>query len=281
VRKRDDLIYGRDFARRHPVLNGPMCVQIAKHLINDPRLNTVIPILTALRNGTDLTPHLSPMKAAKRAFRRAAASGTWSAYVRLIDLILNKWGIHHFHASDGGLLVFTHLDRDSAIARVIDLIPHDGDWTLERRLISIVVNNWPGAGIVEAVGEGQSGLTEADLLETRTRGVNVSVEVSGTFYMPSNRALMTDGSGYDFSDNMPIICTGKRIKPSECKPTSRHPQMLMVGIDPGNPTSPWEAAAAEMGRLLSKQRAARQRLINIHRDALIRDCVKSVVRKRK
>lgn len=271
MRKRTDLIYERDFARRHPILNGPMSVQIAKHLIDDPRLNSVIPILAALQNGTDLAPHLSPMKAAKRAFRRATAGGTWLAYVRLIDLVLNKWGIHHFHAAGGGLLVFSHLDHDSAVARIIDLIPHDGDWMLERRLVGIVVDNWPEAGIVEAIGEGRSGLTEADLLETRKRGVNAPVEVGGTFYIPLSRALMTDGSGYDFSDNMPIICTGKRIKPSESEPTSGHPQVLMVGVDPGDPTPPWEAAAAEMGRLLAKQHAARQRLINICRDALIED----------
>ena len=277
MQMRDDLIYGRDFARRHPTLNRPMSVQIAKHLIDDPRLSTVIPILTALHNGTDLAPHLSPMKAAKKAFRRATAGGTWSAYVRLIDLVLNKWGIHHFHAAGGSLLVFSHLDHDSAIARIIDLVPHNGDWMLERRLVGIVVDNWPGAGIVEAVGEGRSGLTEADLLETRKGGVNAPVEVAGNFYMPSSRALMTDGSGYDFSDNMPIVCTGKRIKPSESEPINGHPQMLMIGVDPEDPTPPWEAAAAEMGRLLAKRH---ERLINARRDALIEDCVRNVVRKR-
>jgi hypothetical protein len=107
--ERDELIYGRDFARRHPILDGAMSVQVARHLIDDPRLTAVAPILTALHNGTDLAPHLSPMKAAKRAFKRAAAGGTWSAYVRLMDLVLNKWGIHHFHAAAGSLLVFSHL----------------------------------------------------------------------------------------------------------------------------------------------------------------------------
>ena len=261
------------------MLNGPMSVQLAKHLINEPRLNTVIPILASLNKGTDLTPHLSPMKGARAAFRRARAGGTWSAYIRLVDLVLNKWGIHHFHAAGSGLLIFSHLDHASAVARIIDFMPHDGDWKLERRLIAIVVDNWPEAGIVEAVRGGQSRLTEANLLENRKRGVNVPVEVSGTYYMPSSRALMMDGSGYDFSDDMPIVCMGKRIKPNENEPTSGNSQMLMVGVDPGDPRSPWEAATAEMGRLSAKRHAARQRVVNKLRDALIEDCVRNVVRK--
>jgi hypothetical protein len=247
-----------------------MRVRIAKHLINDSRLKTVMPILAALHNGAALDPYLSPMKAAKKAFRRAVGRGTWSDYRRLMDLVLNKWGIHHFHAANGSLLMFCYLDYNLEIAYIIDLIPHDGEWKLEKRLIGIVVENWSEEGIVEAIRDRrQPGLSEADLLEARKRGLNAPVEVEGAFYMPSSRALMTDGSGYDFSNNMavvPIVCVGKRISLSDRDPSPGHPQILMVGVDPGDPTPPWLAAAAEMARLAAKRDAARRRLINSYRD---------------
>jgi hypothetical protein len=105
------------------------------------------------------------------------------------------------------MLVFVYLCARTSTAYVIDIRGHDRNWRVERHLIGIVADNWPDVGIISEVGRGSSKLSEADLLAARREGLNMSVEVSGRFYLPSTRGLMTDGTGYDSMTGMiPLVC---------------------------------------------------------------------------
>lgn len=227
-----------------------MEVCLASHLKGQKCIQDAEPLLQALQTGGGLLPHLSPMKSAKTAFKRATSNGDWSRYVRLMDQILNKWGIYHFHLSGGGTLLFVHLCRQTATARVIDSQKHSDGWCLERRLIKIIIEEWPDAEIVRVVGYGLSELSEEDHLVARRRGLNMPVEVNGTFYLPANRALMTDGSGYDLLDGpIPICIFGKMFNEEEIASSVGSPQMLAIGVEPDSMLPPWVVAAGEAGRL--------------------------------
>lgn len=265
-----DYVYRRDFAKRTPMLSGPMTVLVASHLGHQDGFSVAAPLLHALRIGGDLTPHISPMKEAKRQFKKAAQGGDWSRYMAKVDQILNKWGIYHFHLNGGAHLLFVHLCQLTATARVLELASHSAGFAIERRLVQVVVENWPDAGLVRIAGQGSSEMSEDDLLNARKQGVNMPVEVSGTFYLPADRALMSDGSGYELLNGpTPIFVVGERFGAKRPAGRVRHPQMYVAGVEPGDPRSPQMIAAAEMGRIAVRRRE----LLKPQRDAFVSACV--------
>lgn len=253
-----DYVYHRDFVGRIPFAIGPLTVRLAAHLEQDPLLVHAEPILSVLSKGQDFSSHVSPMKAVRAAFKKATRNGDWSRYSRMMDLLLNKWGVFHFHADNSRKLVFVYLCARSSTAYLVDIRGHDGNWKLERHLISIIAENWPDAGILREVARGSSCLTEADLLEARRRGLNMPIEVHGRFYLPSSRGLMMDGSGYDSHTGIvPVVVTAKRFDPTSTDEEAvKSPQVMMVGVDPDDPRPPWIVGAAEAGALAAQRREA-------------------------
>jgi hypothetical protein len=255
-----DHVYSRDMARRTPHLPGPMHVVLATHLRDGFDQSRIEPILAALRQGSDMAQHVSPMAAAKKAYEKATSDGQWSRYRRMMDALLNKWGIYHLHAEGSRTLVFTYLHPATRTAYVLDIRPHDGDWAIERHLVAIAVREWPGAEIARPVGPGSSLLSEEMLLGERQRGTNMPVEVDGTFYLPRARALMMDGSGYDVADGiLPVVHMARRAGGQpEGGERTRSPHFLMTGVDPNDLRPPWLVAvdtAATMAKERRRERA--------------------------
>ena len=170
-----------------------------------------------------------------------------------MDFVLNKWGFFHFHCKQRGLLVFVFFREASDDAYVLDLVPHNGNWSIERHLVEVVVRNWPDAGIVRQCGQGKSNLSEDELRLARVQGLNLPVEVSGVFYLPANGGLMSDGSGFvNLGDLKPIVVTGRRYSNTDA--LLRDPRFMNVGLDPDDPRPPWVVAAAEAGALAAARR---------------------------
>ncbi len=171
--------------------------------------------------------------------------------------LLNKWGFRHFHCAGGSRLVFVHLCGLSSKARVLDLLPYDGDFFVEKRLLETAVRNWPDAGVARRCRDGWSRLTEGDLFAARKQGLNMEVNVDGAFYLPQRTGLMSDGTGYLGGLVAPIGFLARRYDPA-IMPGDwiESPQMLVVGLDPDDPRPPWEVAAEQAGTLAGQRRTA-------------------------
>jgi hypothetical protein len=263
--------------RRIPWLPGPIRVHLAAGLDVHPDFSKAEDILTSLREGGDMSHCVSPMRAAKKAFQEATGSGDWSRYQRMMDLLLNKWGIYHFHTDGSRLLVFVYIANSEAF--VLDILPHDKNWKIERRLVEIVVRNWSNQDIVVAVGTGNSLLSEEVLLTERKRGTNMRVEVDGTFYMPRSYGLMMDGSGYDALTGIhPVAVMAKRLGEDEPgEPAVRNPHMMMVGIDPDDPHPPWAIAAEHAAMMAAHRRRITARRMAENGVGPVADAVRRVL----
>ena len=202
-----------------------------------------------------MSAHVSPMAQAKDAFRKANKNGDWSRYARLMDLLLNKWGIFHFHADSDRVLVFAYICQRTKSAYIIDLRRHDKDWKAEQHLVGIVVANWPDKEIVREIGEGHSPLTEAELLEARKAGINMAVGVAGKSYLPASRGLMMDGSGYDTLTGIsPVVFLAKSTNSDRsADEKAKSPHFMMFGTDPDDPRPSW-VIVAEQAAMMAKQR---------------------------
>jgi hypothetical protein len=258
-----DYVYRRDMAGRMPSFGIPLTIQLAAHLEGHNLRPMAEPILETLRQGADMSAHLSPMSRVKDAFRKATRSGDWSRYVNLMDLLRNKWGIFHFHADSDRILVFSYICLLTRRAFIIDIRAHDNNWKVEKRLVEIVVENWPHSGIVREIGEGRAPLTEAELFTVRKRGINMAVGVNGKSYLPASHGLMMDGSGYDsFTAITPIVYTAKKIDPTTAEEgTVKSPHIMMFGVDPDDPRPSWLLGAEQAGRLIAQRRRDRTRYL--------------------
>lgn len=85
-----DYAYLLDFVGRFPFAVGPVQVRLAAHLECHPMLAHTQSLLSALKQGRDLAPHISPMKKPKSAFKKATRDGNWSRYAKVVDHLLNK-----------------------------------------------------------------------------------------------------------------------------------------------------------------------------------------------
>lgn len=243
-----------DLARRSTVPLLRWRVFLADHL-GDEGLAGARDLIAAMETGRDLAGHLSPMKKQRAAFKRAHRKGDWVIYRRVLDHLLNKWGFRHFHCAGGSKLVFAHLCVMSGEARVLDVIPHNGNFFIERHLVEIAVRNWPEAGIARRCWEGPSKMTEADLFAARRQGLNMEVNVDGAFYLPQRTGLMSDGTGHLGGLVAPIMFSARRFDP-KAKPGDwiESPLILVVGLDPDDPRPPWEMAGEQAGILAGQRR---------------------------
>lgn len=241
-----------DFVHRISVPMRRRTVILAEHLIGHPFLPLAEILIADMKAGRHLAIHLSPMKNQRKAFKRAHRKDDWVDYKRMMDHLLNKWGFRHFHCGRGSILVFVHLCEETGIARVLDLISHNGDWLIEKRLVSVAVRNWPDSGITRSFGEGPTSMTEEDLLAARKQGLNMTVNVNGTYYLPARGGLMSDGSGYGGLAFAPfLICCQRYERHKKPSVWLDSPTSLVLGLDPEDPRLPWEVAAGQTGLLAS------------------------------
>lgn len=149
-------------------------------------------LLSKIRNGDDLRPHLS--KRVATAYLPEATAANRGNHQRADrDVLLAAWGLHHLHLSSkmegewvergGDLLIgaFGHSD-----AFLVGIYPH-GSWAL-KELMQIVVRNWPEAGLVL---NSMSGLrlaspepTDEERLQLHNAGAMVALEIDGVVYLP-------------------------------------------------------------------------------------------------
>ena len=161
---RSDYVYSRDMARRTPRLPGPMHVAFATHLRDGFDLSRIEPILAALRQGGDMAQHVSPIAAAKKAYEKATLDGQWSRYRRLMDALLNKWGIYHLHAEGSRTLVFTYLHSATRTANHVSGRPRPRrSWPRRGGVGGLWLHSMPGLGRSRRrSGESSVGLTVGD-----------------------------------------------------------------------------------------------------------------------
>jgi len=275
-----DHIYRRDMAGRVPGYGIPLTLCIASHLEGQSMLPLAEPVFATLRDGGDVSLHVSPMAQAKDVFKKATRNGDWSRYARLMDLLLNKWGIFHFHANSNRMLVFSYICLMRRVAFIIDIRQHDKNWKIEQRLIEIIVKNWPTAGIVREIGEGRAPLSETELLDARKRGINMAVGVGGKSYLPASRGLMMDGSAYDSLTGIsPVVFVAKRVVPAlPVDEATRSPHIMMVGVDPDDPRPPWEIAAEQGGRMAAQRRRDRARYMAEAGIGVVADAVRATLK---
>ena len=244
------IAYHLDFARRSTVPVRPRRVLLAEHLQGQELLRFADALIKDMRSGAPLNKHLSPLKNQRSAFKRSHRKQDWLDYKRFMDHLFNKWGFRHFHCGGGSVLVFVHLCERTDVARVLDLVPHNGSWLIEKHLVEIAVRNWPEADIATSFGMGSSKMTEADFLAARKQGLNMTVNVDGIYYLPARGALMSDGSGHGGMLLAPYFVTGRRFEPGKEPPFKLDsPNSLVLGLDPDDLREPGIMAAGQMGLL--------------------------------
>lgn len=141
-----------------------------------------------IQAGDDLSPHLS-----KAALRYGYQQGSRR---QDLDLMLNDWRVHHLHlgvqvepagyyAQRTDELLFVHFKDDAAF--LIDVGTHQ-DWAA-RRLLEVIVGNWPDAAIVMPLQEGIRLVhepTEDEYLRLRRSGVTVTgLTIDGRVWCPT------------------------------------------------------------------------------------------------
>jgi hypothetical protein len=143
-----------------------------------------------VESGADITAHLS-----KRVIR-----------LKFKDLMLNDWGVHHFHLGEAtkgyraSLLLFALVTNKSFHA--LGFFPHDA-WA-DANIVETIHRNWP-----DVIAQFQfmncewANITEAQRRTLRARNANSLTAVSdGTVYLPPGGGV--SGAGYNFSSTIRI-----------------------------------------------------------------------------
>jgi len=174
----------------------------SRHFSDDIK-SKVSQILTKIRNGTELTPHLSEKIDTGYSTNPLKYSSTKLQRKRHLDLLLNDWGIHHLHISndiepngfvtrDGPLLFIIFTDE---IAYILDLYLNHGDWS-NQNLVEIAVKNWPEARLfcelVGALGMEKRINTE-ERKELRSAGIDTPIEVNGKVFISATYGISSSG----------------------------------------------------------------------------------------
>ena len=118
------------------------------------------------------------------------------------DDLLNHWGLHHLHLgtsieSDGFVqrtkhLLFCRFEDENAY--FIDVLPHEGAWTLQR-LVEEIHENWPDTIRRHRFQDGTADfLSDTHVKVLRSRNTNHCVAVpDGTVYLPLGGGVTSSG----------------------------------------------------------------------------------------
>ena len=139
-----------------------------------------------IESGDDLAPHLS----------RRLVNPHYK------DDLLNHWGLHHLHLgtsieSDGFVqrtkhLLFCRFEDENAY--FIDVLPHEGAWTLQR-LVEEIHDNWPDTIRRHRFQNGTADfLSDTHVKVLRSKNTNHCVSVrDGTVYLPLGGGVTSSG----------------------------------------------------------------------------------------
>jgi hypothetical protein len=153
------IIYGNWLGRRVPprLRTAHRSRQLDSSIAAKAHQAELDALIAKIESGDDIKPHLST--AIETAYVPSAElAAKPSKRERALDRMLADWGIHHLHLPstlrpDGftepsdNLLFAVFRPED---AYLIGIYQH-GDWALNE-LINVIVDNWPGAGIVHEFG---------------------------------------------------------------------------------------------------------------------------------
>ncbi len=189
--------------------------------------------------GDDLARHLSAR--VHNPFKNTAPPALEHRTDR--DSLLADWGVHHLHVSarmrkggaargDGVLLgVFKEDD-----AYLIDVIGHRDNWAA-RQILSIVVHNWPSAGLMHesrwatAVSPDWS---DEDRRDLRNAGVASGlIQIDGKVYASAEIGQTTAGTPMPASRRANALLWGMRPWREDFANASAHP-----GVPPGSYWTP-------------------------------------------
>jgi len=197
--------------------------------------------------GQDLTPHLSDRVAV--AYEPAGTRESSTHLRRDRDLMLASWGVHHLHlstisgnrpapflAGTGDLLYTCFTTGDAFFIGVFD----HNSWSL-KEVLTIVVRNWPDAGLVLGpLPDANLDVAVSDPERARIRkaGGSLLEEIDGRVYLPPGQTLA----------GTPIHVSRARMRILETLRQWRdhlaaNPEALdeVAGISSANPTgAPWE-----------------------------------------
>ena len=155
-------------------------------------------LLAKIRIGTEVTPHLS--KDIKSFYSNPQPT---LKHRRNLDLLLNDWGIHHFHIQHelgqdgfverGDPLLFGIVRSTTFYA--IAVKGHGYDF-VDEDLVREAVQTWPNDRLfvpLNVLGtEGQASVEDRHLL--RRAHISNSIQVDGRVYMPALGMLSTAGT---------------------------------------------------------------------------------------
>lgn len=179
--------------RRRFVAPVPRQIHRSRELARSPEAtehHTVLAAIEgALRDGRDITPHLS-----RRVCRIAR------------DRLLADWGIHHLHLSTtlcpdgfvertGDVLFAAFTDSDAYLLGVF-AHPKHANWAAED-IFAVLVRNWPNSGLVHqarGVIAVSSKPTDDDRRALRNAGVASIMEIDGKVYVPGGIGMTTAGT---------------------------------------------------------------------------------------
>jgi hypothetical protein len=186
--------------------------------------------------GEDLRPHLS----------------TGILRIEEEDLLLNDWGIHHFHLGTGphrslpdfnertGPVLFARVTQDAFY--MINVLGH-GSWT-DTDLIEILHRNWP-ASIIKFKANGVVGVawpnnqkpTAQERQRMRKAGINVFIELAdGTVYNPL--ALGLTSAGTNVAVTMQFNAYRRAMKELSKQVLDKMPDVLKHAKEIGLPMKP-------------------------------------------
>jgi hypothetical protein len=159
-----------------------------------PHASELADLERKIKAGEDLTPHLSDRVATAYLSEQQRQNMPRRRRDADRDRMLAAWGIHHLHLSNlqgrGGFnqrgrdLVYAIFQPDDAY--LLGVYTHD-DWE-RKRLVEVIVRNWPSAGLFlkSNCAQGQTAqFTDDDRRLLRRANINEAlIEVDGAFYPP-------------------------------------------------------------------------------------------------
>jgi hypothetical protein len=158
-------------------------------------------LVERLEAGDDLTPMLSRRVAT--AWIEAHPSQPMQHSDHL-DILLNGWGIHHFHLREGGrdddLLLAIMRPEDAHVIAVGDHRSFDDESLLED-----AIRAWPHLFHASEFVIGLEQSNRGHLADLRNHGVSTFIEVDGKVYIPPDIGITPTGTPLHATERSNVV----------------------------------------------------------------------------
>ncbi len=171
----------------------PRSIFVSTEFIQNPlynlHLKKINSVIYKIQSGLELNPHLS--QRAKNGFIKKNPFSNELLARRDLDMLLNDWGIHHLHLSNGSkellFSIFTETD-----CYILDIGMHDR--FADKKLVEIGVKNWPEIELFyEIHGLAPHELSDKEYETYRNIGVGTNIVIEGKTYISRALGIMTSG----------------------------------------------------------------------------------------